>query len=786
MALVLALLVAASFLAVPAPARATGTASTTASSAGSAAAPTAAPTRAASTASGAPAGNSAQQEEATPLSVTIGSISPSSVPQSGPLSLTGTVTNTDEEAWEDVRVYAFVGDTPMTSSAELAEAAATDPEAYVADRITSEGTYATLPRIEPGATVNYHLSIPHRDLPTTEGVYWFGTHALGDNDDPELGPRADGRARTFLTVIDRPAAREDVPTSFVIPLRRRVVRAEDGRVGQVSGWTRSLSAGGRLRELVDTALAAGTLPVDWLVDPAVLDAVHQLAAGNPPRDAVPATDEDGEDPPDDSTDGTSTAPSPSAAATPEDPEEAEALAQAAEAATDWLDLFDTARAGNGVLALPYGDPDLPAVAAHESELYDEARERGAALLAEWGITATPVDAPLGGYADKAALELGSPDTPMILSDRAFASAFGSVVPAAVQTDSRRVLTSSSGAAAGGPEPEPTDTGVPLRQRIIAEAGVRAITAAQGGDPVQPLLVSMPADWDPAESSGLFAGLEQPWLTVSAVGGALSLLPAETAPSQPAYPDSEKEAELSTGQLRDVVDLDTTGPTLQRVLSHEQIATRVRDEALTGASYQARDGRGGPTRRSLEYVEDQLGSIVVAANRVTLSSASGAFPVTVMNDLDQPVTVTLETSSDTGISVAPTDPVEVPGRGRTTVLLEAHAERNGLHTVSVAVTDTEGVQLGSTTTVAIRAAEVSAVIWVFLGVGAALLFGAIAVRLVRRVRRRSSDTPPEAHAGAAPGSDPQPVEPVDTSAVPDDPDPAETKPDQEHPRAEGPV
>ena len=68
-----------------------------------------------------------------------------------------------------------------------------------------------------------------------------------------------------------------------------------------------------------------------------------------------------------------------------------------------------------------------------------------------------------------------------------------------------------------------------------------------------------------------------------------------------------------------------------------------------------------------------------------------------------------------------------------MLLNARTGQLGIHNVTLVVTDTEGTPLGSSDTVPIRAAQVSAVIWLILGTGVALLFGAIAVRLIRRVR-----------------------------------------------------
>lgn len=679
-----------------------------------------------------------------PLAVSIDSLTPSAVPARprGQVRVSGTVTNTDAVAWEDVRVYAFVGGTPMTTSDELALASVTSEEEYVGDRITVEGTFATIASLEPGATVSYELRVPRDLLPEAEGVYWFGVHALGNNDVAGEA-RADGRARTFLPLLARQRASDPVPTSFVIPLRRRVLRAPDGRLAQTSGWTTALSPGGRLHALLDVGLASGTRSVSWLVDPAVLDAVHQLAAGNPARHTAATEGPDGEtddetaDTPSDAASADqsaspSTGPAPSSSPTAPTEEE-RAAAAATAAATAWLERFERARVGAEVLALPYGDPDLSAVADHGPGLYAAAHERSAALMTRWGITATPVDAPPAGYADADGLSLGDPAVPVILHDRAFAPSEEGTVPPVLSTNGRRVLTTATRAISGGPPPGPRFGTVPLRQRLLAEAAVRAL-AADGPTLAEPLLVTMPATWDPDSPMGFFEGLDLPWMDLETVSQSYGSRTATATQEETVYPEAETARELDGDQLRTVLALVEAGQTLQRVLArNDTVGLEVLQEALTGASYAARGGGGRAIERSLEEIEAQLASITVDARRVTLSSATGSFPVTVTNGMDQPVRIVLEPSTDAGLEIVGPESIEVPAEGRVTLLLEARAERTGLHNVDLLVTDTEGTRLGGRADLPLRAAEVSNIIWVFLGTGAALLFGAIGVRLVRRVR-----------------------------------------------------
>ena len=56
---------------------------------------------------------------------------------------------------------------------------------------------------------------------------------------------------------------------------------------------------------------------------------------------------------------------------------------------------------------------------------------------------------------------------------------------------------------------------------------------------------------------------------------------------------------------------------------------------------------------------------------------------------------------------------------------------GVHQVKLVLTDEEGTRLGPAADLPIRSSQSGRVIWVIIGVGAALLFGAIALRLFRR-------------------------------------------------------
>ena len=170
-----------------------------------------------------------------PLEVTLSTISPSVVPERGPIRITGTVTNVDDETWSTINLYPFIGAEPLTTRAELAEAMDVPVDQDVGGRIIEHGPLATVEELAPGAVFDFTMEVP-RSYYTVQrgGAYWFGVHALGQGPVPR-DLVADGRARTFLPYL--PARREgDVETALVVPLRRYLEYEDDGSLARVDAW----------------------------------------------------------------------------------------------------------------------------------------------------------------------------------------------------------------------------------------------------------------------------------------------------------------------------------------------------------------------------------------------------------------------------------------------------------------------------------------------------------------------------------------------------------------------
>lgn len=693
----------------------------------------------------------------TPLTVTIEALTPSAIPARGPVQVAGTVTNTDSVPWLTVNVYSFVSEEPMTTGAQIAAAAQVDESTTVGERILDVGNSDTIDAIAPGESETFSFSVDVALLEAdTPGVYWFGVHALGDRGEGR-DLVADGRARTFLPMV--PNQREGrAPVSVIVPLRGHLEYAEDGSLEDLERWTTTLGPGGRLRSLVELAATAGERTVSWVVDPALLDAVRRLAAGNPPRSLAPNLQE-GEDDGEDAATGSPSpgetpsgsepppteSPSETASTDPEDdPEDDPAEGElsgdldpqaqaAAEVAREWLGRLRVAMdESDEVLALPYGDLDVSAAARHDGRAYALARSRSQRPLPGLGIETTPAVAAPSGYLSPDSLRTIDQDAVILVTDRILAKA-----PPVATVNGRRLVATSSGAVEGGPAPGDPRGAIAFRQRILAEAAVRFLKPARS-----PLMVLLPPEWVPPPSSSFFSGFDLEWLDLTSVTGATEDVPAQARSEEEVrYPERQTAFELDAANFVAANALRRAGETLQALLTlNNLVGGTVTDQSLASTSYAARarpDSNRVAADRSRQWIEERMAEVQVSTPQggVTLSSINGSFPATISNDLDQPVTVKLAArgSDEDELQISDVGEIDLVPKASTTVRLEARTDTPGVHDVTIVVTDKAGRPLGGSDQMSIRSARVSNVIWLFLAAGVGLLFGTIAFRLVRRVR-----------------------------------------------------
>ncbi|HET7357671.1 MAG TPA: DUF6049 family protein [Nocardioidaceae bacterium] len=698
----------------------------------------------------------AEDTSAAPLQVTIESLAPSTIPRHGRITITGRITNRSDLTWTNLQAYMFTSAAPMRTSEELAAAARTDPTAEVGARLYKPGLYDDVGDLGPGQSTNYVLSVPRHALQITgePGVYWVGVHVLGGNLNGRDGI-ADGRARTFMPLMSPRGPGTSM--SLVVPIQGPVERLSDGSLARADAWKRRFGNDGRLGRLLSLCATADQ-PFTWVVDPAVLDAATAIAHGNPSIAIAPSNDT-----------GSSPAPSPSPSPSPsESPsgtpsgstgQGSPALNPAQQAAADWVRGFQAQASGRAVLAMPYGNLDVASVMRHQDEpLYRRAAALSADTLRKLGVTASPAVSPPRGFLPEVAVHQLSSATTVLLGDRAvpgaatpvltggapqgLATGTGSAVPPRGARPSLVLIDST--ASSGGPGPTPRFDPLAIRQRLVSEAAVHALSP----DRAEPLVVSTPDLWNPGpdwRTSEFFAGLDLPWLhhvdvpTVLAGAGS----PAGPAPTADklVYPRARRAAELPQANLQATRELVRTGQVLSGLLTdNDTVDTTLAKSGMLASSVRVRqhpkvaqDHATGAARRIRTLMQRVR---IDGPSFVTMSSQEGTFAVTIVNGLRQSVTVGVE--ADTGspdLSITAPDPVTLAAGQRASVRLHATARDIGVHSVRLLPTNANGVPVAAGTRFSVRSSQVGLVIWIIMGVGAGVLLVASAVRIVRRVRHR---------------------------------------------------
>lgn len=697
----------------------------------------------------------APAEESDPLLVHIDAISPV-LPGRGEVEISGTVTNTSEETFTRVNLHAFSSPTPILDANALAESAATDPSEDVGPRVTVPGTFATVDVLVPGATASFTDSVPVELLrvPVQEGVYWIGIHALGDSSVPR-DMVADGRARTFIPT--RPSAERVQEAAVILPVRHRVWFDADGRVGGTERWARRLTEGGSLDAALDMAESAGSAPYSWLVDPAVLLALTRLARGNPTRSLAPDPPVAVEEPTptEPPTDGeTVTEPAdtltPTAPQTSDPPSEEDAALAAA--ASAWLARFTLLVGSNPVLTLPYGDLDVSAAVRHDFTRFDQAMARSTEVMADLNLPSQPAVAPTNDRLSPEAIAATPKGTTILLGDNAFT--LPPLAPnSVVRLLGHKVVVTSTGAESGGPGPTPANDPLALRQRLLSEAALRLAN----GDKA-PLVVTLPTVWRGEDAASFFGELDRSWLDIVPVTSVAERQAIGVNAANLAYStETDLADELDAGNFAAATRATDAAALVDQVLTlPTTIVDQVRDEVLVTLSEQHRR-RPRLAERAAARVEDalrgELGKIrIEAPTAVTLSGDSGKLGATLVNGLDQPVEVRVQTTTDGRLTLTDVGIRKLGPQARSVLRYEASTTQPGVHDVRLTVTSVDGVPLGSADELPIRAARVSALIWIAMAVGALVLFGMIGYRLPGQIRSRRAELAAAQRTETEPPSD----------------------------------
>ncbi|MFN8080165.1 MAG: murein biosynthesis integral membrane protein MurJ [Kineosporiaceae bacterium] len=489
--------------------------------------------------------------------------------------------------------------------------------------------------------------------------------------DPSRAPGAEGAATGAEGVATRVAV--------LAPLTPLLQDASSDAGTPSGDLVRQWQPGGRLSRILQ---ATADRSVAWAIDPSLITAAltaQGRTATRPAPSGAGATTGAG-------TGNASPGPSPGATSGSGAGTPGTGTVDSAQAATarSWLDAVAAASADRDLYALPWGDPDLAALAhAQAGELLAAARDD--AVQAGRAVWNRPLDTslawPVDGLADESTISmlddvLGAAATPGATAD---ASRGGGAVTAPAHADV--VLSSASipprtspEALASGRIEAPgatsdaaallTDPYLNTALAAVAAPGAASFLAQQqtlallaahavGGTAASPagVLAALPRDWDPAQPEVFATVLAQlaqvPWIHVEPVGTARR---RAAGPAPATLIGGKVRREVPQTQVLAVRDAFHRLSAFRPVLVQPQISyqpARRSALSLVGRSWRGLTATGSErdvilTRARaplVRQVDRYYASIsVVTGNAANLVSTSGRLPVTVTNTLPEPVSV----------------------------------------------------------------------------------------------------------------------------------------------------
>jgi hypothetical protein len=281
------------------------------------------------------------------------------------------------------------------------------------------------------------------------------------------------------------------------------------------------------------------------------------------------------------------------------------------------------------------------------------------------------------------------------------------------------------------------------QWFLAET---AMIAAQPSGTARAVVAAPPRRWNPSLSLAdalLRETVSAPWLRPATLAGILAAGPAPGSPArQPLPPHRAIRGELTGSLLRQVrYSLATQVQLLDSILTTNgrgYLSTAI--DAVESSAW--RGGRRAQRqaaqllRHELSFVEGKLRQVrIVGSSRVTLGGKAGAVPVSVRNNLPQPVTVRLKARAPAEdlVTISPyKELVKVPPRSQVTVRIPVQAAAAGSKTLTLWLTTPAGATLpGQPTSLTVTATHFGTLAIVIISVALVVFVLSAAARAIRR-------------------------------------------------------
>ncbi|MFD8370368.1 DUF6049 family protein [Streptomyces sp. NPDC059688] len=669
-----------------------------------------------------PAAAPAQAAASDTVAVSLDSLSPNAPGDGDTLTVSGTVTNKGKQTVTGAHVGLRVG--PMLNTRSAVDGVARHADDLQGGTGTEvDGKYEEkFAKLAPGVSEHFSISVPVDKLTLgQDGVYEFGV-ALSGQTSAQPWDQILGIQRTFLPWQPSEADTR-TKTTFLWPLLSTVhMTAKTGAGEQQTPVFRDddlaeeLAPGGRLAQMVELGK---DLDVTWVIDPDLLASVDAMALGNYRIQG----------------DGDNTTPG---------SREHQALAK------QWLANLQKAVAGKEVVALPFGDPDLASLAHNGTSVtgslsYLKGATDVAATTVKTVLHVTPSTDfawPVNGAVDPSIMKVATSagaDRVIARSDSLQETAGLSYTPSAARpVGGGTTAVVADGRLSTAFERDLTDAGSSTLavQRFLAQTlELNAQTGEQRSIVVAPQRTPT-ASQAQAMATALKALQDSTWSESQDLTAAAKDKPDAQAttriPSTSAYPSSLRRQELPRTAFQQIALTQDKLDNFQVILTdRSRVVTpfgrainREMSTSWRGRSEEA-DGYRGGVETWLDELADQVK--LIDKSETKLSGRSATIPVTVQNNLVQPVghlvlrlTSTMPTRLKIHGKAYYEEPVEVSGGHSQSVKFATAAGANGRVTVTAQLYTEDGQEYGDAVSFDVKVTEVTPTVMLVIGGGVLLL------------------------------------------------------------------
>jgi hypothetical protein len=670
------------------------------------------------------------------VSITLTSMTPALPARDGTVEVTGKVTNVSDSPVSNLQAILWRSSEALQSAESVTRALGSAADDPIGRRLFDQD-YQNIPSeadrtLAPGKSTTFALTteVANLDLPRADGIYLFGVQVRGRTVDDPARDQTLGRARTFLPLVETPPGSRLRMTSLVVlssrPSQlRRGVLADDHLADEVR-------PGGRLARLLEAADGAD---VSFAVDPELVEELTTMRAGYTVQGG----------------DGDTTAGS------------------GQSDATAWLQRFETLARDRDGFQLLYGSPDIAAlVHDRQTSVLSAAAAAGRRVSATAQLPLLVL--PGGGFADAATLAAAGQLNPraVVLSD---ASAIGDG-PLLTAPGAAPVIRYSNDALGGGPGPDPRNTQVQLRQRVLTDTWVEASAAAGGPTRGQVRLVTATSQVQDDD-----AGVEAPWMSRTTLS---ELLAGTGAPwdGKLAYPEEAVRAELTSSQLSTLRGFARSSTAYRELLVHPDQSVLGGDAAVVRAASVAWRGQELPRSTFLQPQQKALGVVLNDQLRIstnpkvsTVAREGVEFPITIQNLLPADETdrdanavklrLVFVSANRQRLTIEPIEAPLIRAGENLTRNARVTAKANGTVRVRAQLQTASGTPVGRPRTIDVRVTQNGTTGWAIAALALVLFGGGTALR-IRQVARTPAATGVAAGPAAGALTSAPPSDAPDTS------------------------